>query len=321
MREIKVNENEAGQRLDKLLTKYMNKAPKSFFYKMLRKKNIVLNDKKATGSEQLVIGDSIKLFLAEETIQNFSEVKVDYVKSQLDVIFEDKHILLLNKSVDILSQKAKATDISLVEHVISYMLEKGELTKEQLVSFRPSISNRLDRNTTGLIVAGKTLVGLQTMAAVFKERSLHKYYHCLVLGKMDKTRQIEGFLSKNEVANKVMIHDKEVSDSLPIKTAYTPIRSNQNATLLEVKLITGRSHQIRAHLASIGHPIIGDFKYGNKKYNQEYQLKYNLTHQLLHSYRLEMPKITGELSYLSEKEFIAPYPALFKKIVDSEIMK
>jgi pseudouridine synthase, RluA family len=319
MREIKIKENEAGQRLDKLLTKYMNKAPKSFLYKMLRKKNIVLNDKKASGNEKLVLGDAVKLFLAEETIQNFSEMKVEYICPQLNIIYEDKHILLLNKAAGVLSQKAKATDVSLVEHVISYMLEKGELTKEQLVSFRPSISNRLDRNTTGMVIAGKTLVGLQTMAAVFKERSIHKYYHCLVLGKMDKARQINGFLSKNEENNKVTIHEQEMANSQPIQTAYTPIASNRNITLLEVELITGRSHQIRAHLASIGYPIVGDAKYGNKKQNKEYQVKYNLTHQLLHSYRLEMPEMTGELSDLSRKEFVAPYPALFRKIVDSEI--
>lgn len=314
MREIIVNENEAGQRLDKLLAKYLNKAPQSFFYKMLRKKNIVLNGKKVVGNEKLVVGDSVKLFLSEETIMNFSETVVELIKSDLDIIFEDKNILVINKAAGVLSQKAKPEDVSLVEHVISYMLETGELTKAQLKSFKPSVCNRLDRNTTGIVVAGKTLIGLQTMAFLFKERSLHKYYHCLVVGDMAERQRITGYLRKDEVSNKVRIYEQEVEGTLPIQTEYTPLSAGNGVTLLEVKLITGRSHQIRAHLSSIGHPIIGDFKYGDKKQNQKYREQFGLTHQLLHSYRLEMPIIEDELSDLSNKIFIAPYPQLFKKI-------
>jgi len=314
MREIIVNGNQAGQRLDKLLAKYLNKAPRSFFYKMLRKKNIVLNGKKAAGNEKLVVGDSVKFFLSEETIINFSEVIVEQMKSNLDIIFEDKNILILNKAAGVLSQKAKPEDISLVEHLISYMLETGELTEAQLMSFKPSICNRLDRNTTGIVVAGKTLIGLQTMTSLFKERSIHKYYHCLVEGNMSKQRRITGYLRKNEASNKVRIYEQEMAGALPIQTEYTPLSVGDGVTLLAVKLITGRSHQIRAHLSSIGHPIIGDFKYGNKKQNQKYREQFGLTHQLLHSYRVEMPVIEGELSDLSNEIFMAPYPWLFMTV-------
>ena len=150
MQEIIVSANEAGQRFDKLLAKYLNEAPKSFLYKMLRKKNIVLNGKKATGNEKLEVGDSIKLFLADETIEKFSKVQIQHTKKKLDVIYEDDHILLINKPAGMLSQKAEAKDESLVEHVISYMLDSGQLTEADLRSFKPSICNRLDRNTSGL---------------------------------------------------------------------------------------------------------------------------------------------------------------------------
>ena len=176
MQSIIVSKNEANQRLDKLLAKYLNKAPKSFLYKMLRKKNITLNGKKADGSEKLVESDEIKLFLAEETIAKFSEVLVEEVEEGIQIIYEDENILLINKEVGMLSQKAEKSDVSLVECIITYLVQSNQLTKEELRSFKPSICNRLDRNTSGLVVAGKTLIGLQTMAELFKERTIDKYY-------------------------------------------------------------------------------------------------------------------------------------------------
>ena len=154
MQEIIVSANEAGQRFDKLLAKYLNEAPKSFIYKMLRKKNILLNGKKATGNEKLEVGDSVKLFLADETIEKFSKLIVVKTKAKLDIVYEDENVLLINKPVGMLSQKAEAKDESLVEHIISYMMESGQLTEADLRKFKPSICNRLDRNTSGLVVAG-----------------------------------------------------------------------------------------------------------------------------------------------------------------------
>ena len=318
MQEIIVSANEAGQRFDKLLAKYLNEAPKSFIYKMLRKKNIVLNGKKATGNEKLEIGDSVKLFLSDETIEKFSKMIIVKTKAKLDIVYEDENVLLINKPVGMLSQKAEAKDESLVEHIISYMMESGQLTEADLRKFKPSICNRLDRNTSGLIVAGKSLSGLQVMGEMFKERSLKKYYRCLVKGRVDEKQYIKGFLKKDETTNKVMITKNEVSDSLPIETEYVPIWSNDSCTLLEVHLITGRTHQIRAHLASQNHPVIGDYKYGNRKTNDLYKEKYKLQSQLLHAYRLEMPKLDNELKNLSEKKFIAPLPKLFEKIAEAE---
>lgn len=170
MQIIIVKENEKGQRLDKLLSKYMNKAPKSFLYKMLRKKNITLNGARAEGSELLMCGDEIRLYLADETIEKFREsVQVALVEMEPDIIFEDDNFLFINKPEGILSQKAKDADISMVEILISYLVKKGELTQKQLESFRPSVCNRLDRNTTGLLAAGKTLSALQMLSQLFKE--------------------------------------------------------------------------------------------------------------------------------------------------------
>ena len=318
MQEIIINANEAGQRFDKLLAKYLNEAPKSFIYKMLRKKNIVLNGKKATGNEKLVIGDCVRFYLADETIAKFSKAAFVSTKTKLDILYEDSHVIMINKPVGMLSQKADNQDVSVVEHVISYLIGSEQLTQEQLRSFKPSICNRLDRNTSGLIIAGKSLVGLQTMGELFKERSLKKYYRCLVSGSIKEKEYIKGYLTKDENTNKVSILQTEGKNSLPIETAYEPLWSNGRCTLLEVHLITGRTHQIRAHLASIGHAIIGDYKYGNHKINDIYKKKYMLESQLLHAYRVEMPQIEGELAQLSEKHFVAPLPRLFQNILESE---
>ena len=318
MQEIIVTSNEAGQRFDKLLAKYLNDAPTGFIYKMLRKKNIVLNDKKATGNEKLSIGDSVKLYLADETIAKFSKTEFLTTNTKLDIIYEDENVMLINKPVGMLSQKAEAKDESLVEHIISYLLSTGEFSSDDLRKFRPSICNRLDRNTSGLIVAGKSLVGLQKMGELFKERSLRKFYRCLVAGMVSDKIYIKGYLTKDERTNKVSILDKEQEGALPIETEYEPIWTNGKCTLLEVHLITGRTHQIRAHLASQSHPIIGDYKYGKRKVNDEYKAKYGLQSQLLHAYRMELPVLAGGLADISEKQFVAPLPTLFSKILQAE---
>lgn len=320
LKEVKIMKNEAGQRLDKWLAKYMSKAPKSFFYKMLRKKNITLNEKKAEGSEKLTEGDIVRLFLADETIQGFrEEVKIATVKDTLDILYEDENILLIHKPVGVLSQRAKKDDISLVEEIISYLTNQNQLSLVELETFKPSVCNRLDRNTSGIVVAGKSLAGLQEMAEVFKDRSLHKYYRCLVKGEMRAGAKIQGFLVKNEKTNKVTVtksipKGNTMEDIDSIETQYEPIQIANGYTLLEVLLITGKTHQIRAHLASIGHPLVGDFKYGDKSVNEKFKKEYGLEYQLLHAYRLEFPKMNGVCKDLSEKVFICELEKEFEII-------
>lgn len=324
MREIVIEKNEAGQRLDKFLAKYMNEASKSFFYKMMRKKNITLNGKKCEGNEKLAEGDVVKLFLAEDTIEKFSSVQVQEVKKvDLDILYEDDEIILVNKPAGMLSQKAKETDESLVEYLIDYLLESGKLTENGLRAFRPSVCNRLDRNTSGIVAAGKSLAGLQMLSGVFKDRSIHKYYQCLVSGEIRDVKTVDGWLLKDEKKNQVRILTEAEAkrfggrggDEEPkrIRTKYEPMATDGRFTLLRVTLLTGRSHQIRAHLASLGHPIVGDSKYGgvSKVSSSGRTVKY----QLLHSYRLEFPKLAEPFAYLSGKVFEAPMPGYFASVL------
>lgn len=324
MREIVIEKNEAGQRLDKFLAKYMNEASKSFFYKMMRKKNITLNGKKCEGNEKLAEGDVVKLFLAEDTIEKFSSVQVQEVKKvDLDILYEDDEIILVNKPAGMLSQKAKETDESLVEYLIDYLLGSGKLTESGLRAFRPSVCNRLDRNTSGIVAAGKSLAGLQMLSGVFKDRSIHKYYQCLVSGEIRDVKTVDGWLLKDEKKNQVRIlTDVEAKrfggrggDEEPkrIQTKYEPIATDGRFTLLKVTLLTGRSHQIRAHLASLGHPIVGDSKYGGvSKVNPSGR---TVKYQLLHSYRLEFPKLAEPFAYLSGRVFEAPLPGYFGSVL------
>lgn len=325
MKLIIIKEYEAGQRLDKFLAKYMDKAPKSFFYKMLRKKNIILNKKKAEGNERLKAGDEIRLFLSDDTIENFSG-KSDYIKLSrkasplgLEIVYEDAHVLLINKPAGLLSQKARQEDVSLVEELISYLLESGQLKEEELRSFRPGICSRLDRNTSGLVVAGKSLLGLQAMNELIRIHAVGKFYRCIVSGVIRKGQRIEGWLKKDEKSNQVSIYEKEQKDSLFIQTEYLPLKTvtieDKMYTYLEVHLITGRSHQIRAHLASVGHPLIGDAKYGNPQVNRYFLQHFGLQHQLLHAYRLEFPSLEGCLKPLSNRQFTADLPAIFLEII------
>lgn len=328
MKELIIHDNEAGQRLDKLLRKYLSEAPGSFIYKMLRKKNIVLNGKKATGNEHLKKGDSVKLFLADDTIAKFQAAGKTVEESikntvKLDVIYEDQNVIFINKPSGMLSQKAKETDVSVVENVTAYLLESGQLTRENLKTFRPSICNRLDRNTSGIVAAGKSLAGLQMLSGVFKDRSIHKYYQCLVSGVIRDVKTVDGWLLKDEKKNQVRILTEAEAkrfggrdgDEEPkrIRTKYEPIATDGKFTLLKVTLLTGRSHQIRAHLASLGHPIVGDSKYGGvSKVNPSGR---TVKYQLLHSYRLEFPKLAEPFAYLSGRVFEAPMPGYFASVL------
>lgn len=309
MQKFIVTPNEAGQRLDKLLFKYLNQAPKSFVYKMLRKKNITLNHKKCDGSEKTAVGDEVTFWLAEDTIEKFRESRsFQRVEYHFKVVFENDDILAVNKPAGLLSQKAAPEDISVNEEAISYLLDKGVITEKSLEVFKPSVCHRLDRNTSGLLIVGKSLTGLQHMSEVLKERTAEKYYLCLVEGVVQEKAHIQGYLVKDEVTNRVHVFEKEIHGGHRIETCYEPIGDNGHYTLLKVELITGRTHQIRAHLASTGHAIVGDGKYGTEKVNDIFRRRYRLKHQLLHSWRM----------VVDGKTMTAPVWAEFEKILKGE---
>lgn len=322
MKEIVVTKNEAGKGLAGFLKSYLKEASTGFIHKMLRKKNITLNGKKAEGTEKLREGDSIKIFFSDETLEKFrGKVDASFAKGrvtgafgELPVIYEDNDIVLVNKPVGVLSQKAKPEDLSLNEWLIEYLLEKGDITTESLSTYKPSICNRLDRNTSGLVICAKSLNGARTMNGLIKERRVDKFYRTIIKGRLSDSVTLKGYLYKDESKNKVIIKESDPKDDRfsYIETVYEPLTylKDKDLTLLEVKLVTGKPHQIRAHLSSIAHPIIGDFKYGGPVFK-------GLKYQLLHSYRLVFPADLPEgFDHLSGKEFVAELPAIFKKIIE-----
>lgn len=294
MKEYVVNKNDEGQRLDKYLCRILVNSPTSFIYKMLRKKNIKLNDSKATGSEKLKSGDNIKIYFSDETFESLSVnnsydvsefVKAYSVIKDISVVYEDDDIVVFNKPSNVLSQKSKPSDISINEYLIGYLLDKGIVSKNSLNSFKPSILNRLDRNTKGLIIGSKTLIGSTQISSMIKDRSLKKYYKATCMGVIDKPVLLEDYLIKNNTNNKVKVIHNPVEGSTLIKTYVVPISKYEDRTDVEIELITGKSHQIRAHMASINHPLLGDYKYGNRSFNE----KYNVKEQELVSYKLVFP--------------------------------
>lgn len=312
MRELLVSTAEQNQRLDKYLKKYLNKAPGSFIYKMLRKKNIKLNRAKAEGSELLKSGDQIQLFLAEDTIDGFREITQTAKVPLPDVIYEDEHILLVNKPAGLLTQKAGPKDLSLVDEILYYLEQTGKYDPAAGKA-KPSVCNRLDRNTSGLVLAGIDLAGLQYLSALLKDRTLVKKYLCIVKGAVKHPVRLKGYILKDERTNTVKLLENPVEGASPVETYFTPVSCNQELTFLKADLITGKTHQIRSHLSSIGHPIIGDTKYGDSRINQKYRQKYGIKHQLLHAWSVTFPESEGAFSYLSGRTFLAPLPEQFEQ--------
>lgn len=316
MKLITVHKQEEGQRLVKLLGAYLKEAPNSFFYKMLRKKNITLNGKKADGTEKLKCGDEIRLFLSDETYEKFAgkvQPKEKFPMAKLNIVYEDSNVILINKPAGMLSQKSVPSDVSLNEYLLGYLEKSGQWKQEESKAFRPSVCNRLDRNTSGMVICGKSMAGLQQMAALLKDRSLHKYYLCLVKGVMTESQHLEGYLLKDENSNQVKIFQKETEGAAHIITEYEPLYTDGEVTLLKVTLVTGKSHQIRAHLSSIGHPIIGDPKYGDRKVNAFFRETHGIKNQMLHAWKLTFPELAEPLDNLSEKSFEAEPAGLMKQ--------
>lgn len=313
---IIVQEQEAGQRLTKLLGSRLGGASTGFLYKMLRKKNITLNGKKADGSERLCAGDEIRIFLSEETYEKFAsrEEEEHFPEAHLDIIYEDTQILIVNKPAGMLSQKSSPRDVSLNEYMLGYLVRSGQWSPGEQ-AFRPSVCSRLDRNTSGLVVCGKTMSALQCMAELLRSRELKKYYLCLVSGRVESAQRLEAWLKKDAASNRVAIFEEEQNGALPIITEFEPLNVTDRATILKVHLVTGRPHQIRAHLASIGHPVVGDGKYGDQAVNESFRREYGTKRQLLHAWRIEFPQMEPPLETLSGKSFEADLPHDFRKVL------
>jgi 23S rRNA pseudouridine955/2504/2580 synthase len=317
LKTITVNANDAGQRIDKLITKTFRNLPMSMLYKGIRTKNIKLNGKRCEISTKVQEGDIISLYLKDDVLSQ-TPTAPDFMTAgkELHILYEDENILLADKPAGLLvhPDENEFRD-TLIMRIQRYLFEKGEYEPEKENSFTPALVNRIDRNTSGIVISAKNAAALRILNEKLKKREIQKYYLCIVHGTFEKkTDLLEGYLEKNEQQNRVYISQKAKNGARQISTKYTVISENEKYSLLEIQLLTGRTHQIRAHLASIGHPLLGDGKYGTNAINKGT----GFSKQALCSYRLQFDFTTpaGELEYLNGKEFYLthiPFAEQFKK--------
>ncbi|MGN0255567.1 MAG: RluA family pseudouridine synthase [Chordicoccus sp.] len=321
MRELTIRDNEADQRFDKFLRKYLPGATASFIYKMLRKKNIVLNDKKASGNERLAVGDRVRLFFSDATLEKLckesrpedKDTDKDALHRGADVIrknliYEDEDLLVFCKPAGMLSQRTNTAENSAAEYLLQYLMEEGALDAEDLRAFRPSPANRLDRNTSGVLLCGKSLAGLQFLSERIRKRDIRKEYLAIVRGRFAGPYRGEVFFTKDEVRNRVELYPEMAEGRGRMETAVRPVGFGKGASLVEVELITGKPHQIRAHLAYLRYPVAGDSKYGDRNFNGRLDAGTGIRRQMLHACRVTFPKMKGRFEYLGGRSFEAPVP-------------
>ncbi len=304
MRIIKIKKNDAGQRLDKFLSKAVCGLPASLMYKYIRTKKIKVNRKRAEQNYFLCEGDEIQLFIRDEFFESPEKDTgaLSRITPKISVAYEDENIILCNKRPGVLVHEDEgAGDNTLIMHIKAYLYQKGEYDPADEQSFAPALCNRIDRNTGGIVIAAKNAEALRVMNQKIKDDEIRKFYICAVHGNMEKDREtLTGYLKKDAKNNTVKVSDKPLEGYKSIITKYRTLTRHGGNSLLEVELVTGRTHQIRAHMAHIGHALLGDGKYGINRADREKGYKY----QALYSYRLifDFTDSLGALGYLKGKE-------------------
>ena len=317
MKKIQITENDANQRIDKYIKKLLVNAPTNFIYKMFRKKDIKVNGKKVNEKYILKNNDVVEMFLYEDKFKEFTATKDIYnVKKTFKVLYEDNHVLIVYKPAGLLVHEDKNESVNtLTNQVLSYLANKNELDLSRGNTFMPGPVHRLDRNTSGIVIFGKTLAALQVLNEMIKQRHcIEKSYLTICKGKVNHKRNLKGYIVKLDDQAQVKLVSKDYPGALTMETIVKPVKYNNDYSKVEVTLITGRMHQIRVHLSSIDHPIIGDRKYGDFELNKFVKKEFGLNHQLLHAYKIRFVKSFGILAYLQDKEIVCPVPKLFEKI-------
>ena len=305
MKEFIINHNDSGQRLDRFVLKAVPRLPQSMMYKAIRNKRIKLNGRRAEISSRLCEGDTVQMYLNDEFFDSVPETEFMSVSSALNIIYEDDNIMLLDKKNGmVVHEDDDNTADTLINRVKRYLYEKGEYDPGAENSFAPALCNRLDRNTGGIVIAAKNAESLRILNQKIRDREIEKYYLCVTVGVPPKKADtVTAYLEKDSASNTVKVTDRKSGTNKTIVTSYRIIRDNGSLALVEIKLGTGRTHQIRAHMAHIGCPLLGDGKYGINRINREYKVKT----QSLYSYRLKFAfsSESGCLDYLDGKEFRA----------------
>lgn len=308
MKEFTIEKNDAGQRLDRWLSKNLPLLPAGLAQKYIRVKRIKLNGKGAKRDTRLEVGDLLQLYINDEFFDTPEPESafLKLFKPRLDILYEDEHILLVNKAPGMVVHGDEIEKVNtLINHIQAYLYQKGDWSPFQEHAFAPALCNRIDRNTGGIVIAAKTAEALRVMNQKIRDRELVKLYLCLVTGHMtppDGT--LKGYLWKDEVKKKVYVKPHPVPGGRTAVTRYRTLVAGQGLSLLECDLVTGRTHQIRAQLATAKHPLLGDGKYGSEKQNRQY----GMPHQALWSWSLEFRFTTpaGALEYLNRRRWNVP---------------